>query len=510
MFGWVGAVSLSVLALVGCGGGSSGTATLDVVVKDVSMAVVADASVTTTPATKSIQTGPDGHARFAGLAAGAYTVKAEDVGAGLATAQVTLNAGESRALTLILRKADPANGTDGGTDGKDADSGTDGRDGSTDGLEGADGPPPATVIALQDLTKDSNGINLQWSSSATFATYRIYRSQDPGGGYSLIDILNDATATHYRDETVMLGAGYRYRVAGLNSDGSEISSNIQAITAGVFIAINSQVERMKVDPQRPYLYAIDRVNNTLHFVNLTSQTLEKSIFIGSAPTGLDINMAGTELYVANSGSTEIAVVDLTTRAKTRSLLVDTTGSISSPNPYRVVATTGNTLVYVSQDSFSYLKLVSAATGATLATASSSSYGTLLASPDGTHVYTSYTYLTRFDIVGATIKQVDSSSDFSSSSTSIARSGDGTYLFSGTKKVLAANLKSTLGTFPEAIQLANSTGTRAVGSVRVYDGETFTAKATLPLSTTVMAISSDDKTLYLYDTITSRIYLWKTP
>ena len=38
---------------------------------------------------------------------------------------------------------------------------------------------------------------------------------------------------------------------------------------------------MTVDPTRPYLYALDRVNNELLFVNLDTLTLEESIYLGS-------------------------------------------------------------------------------------------------------------------------------------------------------------------------------------------------------------------------------------
>jgi hypothetical protein len=505
-FGWRAVAPTLLLAVAACS--SSGTASIDVVVKDVSMSLVAEASVTTTPTTESLSTGEDGHARFTGLSAGTYTVSAKAPTAGVATATVSLQAGESRTVTMTLRRIDTTGSSDGGTDGGN-DAGNDGGDPSDGPDAGGDAATMPSPIVLQDLTKDSNGIDLRWVSSAAFTSYRVYRAQDSSGGFSIINIINDASATAYRDETVTLGVAYRYRVAGLSSTGSEVSSNIQSISAGMFVSVNSQVERMKVDPQRPYLYAIDRVNNSLHFVNLTTQAVEKTIFIGSAPTGLDINAGGTELYVANSGSTEIAVVDLTARAKSRSLLVDTT-TYPSGNPYRIVATTGDTLVFAAQDSYSSLKLTNAVTGASLASVTSSNGGAMVASPDGTHVYTAGYYLTRYDIVGATMKQVDTTSDFGSSTTTISRSGNGTYLFYGAKKVLATNLKSTLGTFPEIIQLANSTGTRAVGVNRVYDGDTYLAKATLPLATTVMAISPDDKTLYLYDTITSRIYLWKMP
>jgi hypothetical protein len=147
----------------------------------------------------------------------------------------------------------------------------------------------------------------------------------------------------------------------------------------------------------------------------------------------------------------------------------------------------------------------------ITSAYSSSIYSVVSSPDGTHVYTGGYSLVRFDIVGTTMKQVDTSNDWSGYSTTVlSRSGDGTYLFWGAKKVLATNLKSVLGTFPETILLANADGSLAVGAVRVYDGNTFTAKATLPLSTPVLTLSADGKTLFLYHQLTSRIYLWKMP
>ena len=472
------------------------------------MAAVAGATITATdtssPGTnRSIQTDADGRARLTGLAAGTYLVEATSPTAGMAMAQVSLRAGESRALMLILRGQSPAD-ADAGVDAGDNDAGP-----PSDAGDG--GATTSSPIQLQAPTKDTNGVNLRWTSSASFPTYRVYRGPNPGTGYSIIDILNDATAVSYRDETVTLGVSYRYRVAGIGGDGVEVSSNVQSIAAGVFIDVGSQVERMAVDPQRPYIYAIDRVNNSLHFVNLATQTVDKTIFVGSAPTGLDINATDTELYVANSGSTEIAVVDLTTQAKTRSLLVEVTAGSTTGNPYRLAATVGNTLVFSAQDTFSPLRLINAATGATITTATTgTSGGSMVASPDGTHVYTGGYYFTRFDIVGATMKSVDSSSDFTSSTTTVARSGDGMFVYYGAKKVLATNLKSTLGTFPESIQLASSNGGLAVGTIRVYDGNTFSAKATLPVSTAVAAISPDDKTLYLYETISSRIYVWMVP
>ena len=70
---------------------------------------------------------------------------------------------------------------------------------------------------------------------------------------------------------------------------------------------------MRTDPKRPYIYAVDKVNNNLLFVNTDTKQLEKNIFIGSVPVDLDLSLDAKELYVANFGSTQIAVVDLDIR-----------------------------------------------------------------------------------------------------------------------------------------------------------------------------------------------------
>jgi hypothetical protein len=55
--------------------------------------------------------------------------------------------------------------------------------------------------------------------------------------------------------------------------------------AGVFIAMGTRggFDSMIVDPTRPFIYAIDRVNSTLVFIHRDSLKITKKIFIGSGP-----------------------------------------------------------------------------------------------------------------------------------------------------------------------------------------------------------------------------------
>jgi YVTN family beta-propeller protein len=508
------------IALVGgCSGAAPvGTSTLDVVVKDVSMTVVAGATVTTTPDTKTLTTDDQGRAQLTNVAAGVYTVEASKAGIGVAKADVTVRAGDAPKVTLILRKSifiDGGNDDAASTVTPDAGAQPDATSPGPDAL-GTDALPSVETITLAVPTKDSNGINLAWTTAEPFETFKIYRGNDTAGSFSVIDIINDPKARTYRDTTAALGTTYRYRVAGLSQGHADVTSNVQTITAGVFIAVNTQVERMKADPKRPYVYAIDKVNNGLLFIDTRNNTVEKTIFVGSTPTDIDLGLDGAEAFVANSGSTEISVIDLTTRTKSRSILVD--GSTTSPTSgyvARLACLAGNVLAYSSAGASSYLKLINGTTGATIPLSPSVyiySDGRFAASPDGARLYVSGSYsVYRYDIVGTMVKQADVNSDYNSYySSPIARSGDGMYVFAGNRKLLANNLKSVLGTFGEPILVSNATGALAVGAMRIYDGTTFAVKAPLPLTTQVMTLGADDKTLYLYHQNSSRIFLYTLP
>jgi hypothetical protein len=386
--------------------------------------------------------------------------------------------------------------------------------GSGTGGTGGTGGSTATLV-LAALSKDSNGVNMSWTATPTsaFSSYRIYRGSSTSA-LSVINILNDATAAQYRDETGILGVSYTYRVGGVTPGGTEVLSNTQTIVTGVYIDVASQIQTMLVDRTRPYLYGLDKVNNSLHFINLSTNTVDKTIFIGSSPVDMDINLEGTTLYVANFGSTMIATVDLDTRAMTGTIFVDTSTGTWQGNPYKVVCTAGDTLVFTSMDQWNSLKLVNALTGGSLDAVGSIFSPDLAASPDGLSVYAgengiSTETLSRWDVVNGKLMSVDVSAGINSYSGGfVLMTRDGKYVFYAGMKFLAKNLKSVLGTFSEGIVAINSDGSLAVGANHIFDGTTFAAKKMTPLSTSTMAISPDDTTLYLYDATTSRIYLYR--
>lgn len=272
-----------------------------------------------------------------------------------------------------------------------------------------------------------------------------------------------------------------------------------------YIDAATQIEAMRVDPERPYLYALDRVNNSLHFINLETHLVEGSIFVGSSPVDLEISGDGAELYVANFGSSEIAVVDLETQEVGRTFFVDPSQGTWDGNPYRI-ALAGDTLVYTSQDQWCDLKLVDVANGGFMAAFGSLYAPDLVATADGQSLFVGESggSLHRYTLEGSTLTAVDSST--AGGTRLVVLSGDERFVFYGGRKYQSANLKNVLGTFADTIQAANHDGSVAVGTRAIYDAEAFAILEPLAVTSTVVALSHDDRTLYLYELTSSRIHV----
>jgi DNA-binding beta-propeller fold protein YncE len=279
-----------------------------------------------------------------------------------------------------------------------------------------------------------------------------------------------------------------------------------------FINVATQVEAMLLDPKRPWLYALDQVNNALLFINTDERAVKKTVFVGSKPSDLDISLDGSELYVANWGSTEISVIDLVKQDIGRKIFVDTSLGTWQGNPYRIATLADNLLVFTTEDQWCDLKLVRGSDGVNITTTASVYEPDLVAAPDGKTLFVAESGSTgsglhRYSVSSTGLTAIDSSGTASGyGSRKAVVTGDGQYVFYAGNKFLASNLKNILGQFGEAIYAANQDGTLAVGQSKIYNGTTFAILRPLPLTTTVSALSSDAKTLYLYDVKSSRIYI----
>jgi len=78
------------------------------------------------------------------------------------------------------------------------------------------------------------------------------------------------------------------------------------------IPVGATLTEIVADPQRRLLYATDFDNGQLYVIDAVEGRVQLHMTIGSRPSDLSLDPAGQHLYVALSGGSEIAVIDLET------------------------------------------------------------------------------------------------------------------------------------------------------------------------------------------------------
>jgi glycosidase len=92
---------------------------------------------------------------------------------------------------------------------------------SAAGLDLAPPPAPASLVAVAEPGR----VSLTWEPSTAAATYSVWRSILPGGGYAA---LGSTTEPSFRDETVRNGTRYHYVVTAHDSGGNASQRSPQA------------------------------------------------------------------------------------------------------------------------------------------------------------------------------------------------------------------------------------------------------------------------------------------
>ncbi len=373
--------------------------------------------------------------------------------------------------------------------------------------------PDATTLNPIEIV--SNGLKLTWSASSDpdFSKYRILKSENSSDSFEVIDVITDVNTLSFTDTNVYFNTRYYYRVAVVINNGDESFSNTESkLFEGENIDLGVNIVRMIIDPERPYIYALDRINNSLLFINKDTKTVEKTIFAGSKPSDIDISLDNSKAYVANYGSNQIAVVDLETQEIVNNLFVEV-GTWDGGNPYRLACLADDKIVFVSENQWVNIKLVSAINGSTISTVLGNAYYPgLLTNSSGTIVFvtesgSSGSEIIRYDLTGDMLNKVDQSDAGSANGLRDGSiSGNDTYIFHLGSKYLTHNLSTKLGSFSEKIIDCNYDGSIAIGEEYIWDAETFSIIKPLPVSSSILRLDNDDNTIYIYDNNTSKIYI----
>ena len=275
------------------------------------------------------------------------------------------------------------------------------------------------------------------------------------------------------------------------------------------------------DPTRPYLYALNRTDSKVLFIDLELNTISE-LYVGKLPTSLALNTDNDTLYVANAGTGsettggyQIAVVDLATKTKSHHIL-------TNYQPVNLAIGNNNRLYYNDGAwEFGNIHGESGFTGVINLNTETELGGIgsyrikshMVMNDDKTKLYGQYIYsgnlgeMGVFDIETDSVFKLDdhpySPYPYGWDYNNFSISSNGNRLAYGYVLFNADNLLIQYGVFQELIYALNEDGTIAFGGDYIWDTTSFgaTGEATALLNhnldAKVMCYDSDERVLYAF-------------
>ncbi|NOX97398.1 MAG: PEP-CTERM sorting domain-containing protein [Nitrospirae bacterium] len=317
--------------------------------------------------------------------------------------------------------------------------------------------------------------------------------------------------------------------------GTSIANASTWYSAGsVYLGANAT--QVMADPNRPYVYAIDRINNKILFINTTTKTVTKRLYVGKDPTDFDIDASGNYLYVGHKGSGsgapgsfKIGTVNLNTQTKT--------GDFTIPVEYHNSSLLRAVNVTAGRQGRLYYNagydLWNGGSGHAVNTDTWTDLGSfagvkspMVISSDKSRLYGQYIYsgnlgeMGVWDVSTDSINRVDqlrfSPYPYGWDYDNYSLSGNDQYLAYGNVLFDAGNLLNQYGVFPENIYQLSFDGSIAFGNTSIWDTTTFLTEGDatwlqdMPVHTTIMDFDAQSNTLYSFNPSDQRLYMVVVP
>ncbi len=300
-------------------------------------------------------------------------------------------------------------------------------------------------------------------------------------------------------------------------------------TAQITSSLPSRIiVKLAPDYIRPVVYALNAPNGTnagtLLALNATNGTIVNEITVGLNPTDMAVTPAGDSLYVINAGSRTISKVDLTSFAVQSSQAISTPSTYSTSNPLYLVANNSGTVYFTDGAwgpevySFDYASGTETLIMNTGGNQSSGAGGLVLSK----FTNTLYIWLQYGWSAGSANSAIASYSIGPNSLTNISQGPtqgrdplntpiflDATekWVFNKVQKVSATNNSVLLTQFTDNIYGISLDGSVAFGPNEVFNAQTGISITNLPFSTTVQALSGDQKKLFRYNPSGSSLVIY---
>lgn len=269
------------------------------------------------------------------------------------------------------------------------------------------------------------------------------------------------------------------------------------------LPLNQDIEDWVLDEEYGIIYAISRKNNTLLTIDSSTLEVVDELPVGSNPS--DIALVDGKLYIANSGSTSILVLD-SDGSQTR--------IITSQNPYRI-ATDGQYLYFVLEDQWTdiygvdLMKLSEGVITEELLTAANSFYEPDIEyDPSESILYigesgSSGSDLYAMNVGDLSLKKTDFNDNYGFYFPSRKLILDGELLYYAKHAILASDLTDEIQSYNEEIVSTSKDYVAATNAIYMKSSGAV-KKATLPYDKSNTLISSNGA-VYSYVPVSQSIY-----
>ena len=352
--------------------------------------------------------------------------------------------------------------------------------------------PPAMPATI---TVTTPGTTQDWTATLEGAPAWASLTATSGTGAGTVTVNFNTTA---------LAAG-TFNSALVLTSGGTVSRAAFSLTV-----ITPNIIKMEADLNRPVIYALHRGTEPTNppgyviFLNTATERVELVRAAGVNPTDFDVSYPEDKLYVSNHGAAadSIRVFDLTTRQQVRTLNAGT-------DVYKLNAGKNGRIMTEGLDQWITVSNLNSTTGAVISSNSTPDYFSVREGdgefdPAGRYYYhcshnTSDAHITRYDLQADTFASAIESMQHPSGSRSLLMTGDGSRLF--WQSYAYDRDLNELRSYGATIQASTFRGEVVFSDSRAYGGNTGTQLATLPVTTSIMAVSGDQTKLFLFNTAT---------
>jgi YVTN family beta-propeller protein len=236
---------------------------------------------------------------------------------------------------------------------------------------------------------------------------RLYVSNKTEKSISVLDIITDVNnptvvntingLTNIPSGIAINPAGTRLYVA--NNDGASVTVlDISALTPNTTVSaatvtlasptVGNNPVGVAIHPDGTYVYVANSGSNSVSVIDTSTNTVSGvAITVGTSPMGIAVGKVGTavKVFVANSGSDTVSIIDAVTRVVTPVSL-----GITGANPYSVTVAPDGSKAYVTNTFADSVSVIDTSNNSVTTpyqlTAFSSPMGISI-TPDGSRIYT---------------------------------------------------------------------------------------------------------------------------